>query len=92
MNNTTINSTLTDQTVAADMLLAAKCSVKDLSIAITESASPQVRSFLKQELDSAVSFHESMYTYMQSKGWYDAYNINKQIQNDIQNATNALNL
>jgi len=90
--NTTIQSTLTDQTIATDMLLTAKCSVKDLAVAITESATPQVRSFLKQEFNNAVAFQESLFAYMNSKGQYDAFNIKQQIQTDIQNATTALNI
>jgi similar to spore coat protein len=90
--NASIQSTLTDQTIASDMLLTAKCTVKDLAAAITESASPQVRTFLKQEFDNAVVFQESLFAYMQSKGLYNAYNIKQQIQTDIQNATTALNL
>ena len=89
---TAVQSVLTDQTIATDMLLSAKCSVKNLASAITESATPQVRSFLKQELDNAIAFQEKLSTYMQSKGWYNAFNMKQQIQNDLQNATTILNL
>jgi similar to spore coat protein len=89
---TTVQSTLTDQTIATDMLLMAKSTVKDLAAALTESVSPQVRTFLKQEFDTAVAFQESILTYMQSKGLSNAFNMKQQIQTDIQNATTALNL
>ncbi|MDF2647142.1 MAG: Coat domain [Paenibacillus sp.] len=45
--NTTVQSVLNDQAIATDMLITAKCSVKDISVALTEAASPQVRTFLK---------------------------------------------
>lgn len=90
--STTVQSTLTDQTIAKDMLITAKTAVKELAVAITESASPQVRTFLKQEFNNAVAFQESLYGYMQSKGLYNAYNVKQQIQTDIQNSTAALNL
>ncbi len=88
----TLQSTLTDQTIATDMLFTAKSSIKHLALAITESASPQVRSFLKQEFDIALSFHEKIFGFLQTKGWYDPFDLKKQIQNDISNANNALNL
>lgn len=90
--STTVQSTLKDQTIATDMLLTTKCAIKDLAVAITEAATPEVRTFLTQEFNNAVSFQESLFAYMQSKGLYNAFNIKQQIQTDIQNATTALNL
>jgi len=87
-----VQSTLTDQTIASDMLMASKGAVKEIASAITEAASPQVRSFLKQEFNSAIDFQEKMFGYMQSKGLYNAYAMKQQIASDIQQATNALNL
>lgn len=90
--NMAVQSTLTDQTIASDMLISSKCAVKDIATAITEAASPQVRTFLKQEFNNAVTFQENMFGYMQSKGMYNAYSMKQQIASDIQHANNALNL
>jgi similar to spore coat protein len=89
---TAVQSVLTDQTIATDMLLSGKCSVKNLASAITEAATPEVRSLLKQELDNAITFQEKLSVYMQTKGWYNAFNMKQQIQTDLQNASNILNL
>lgn len=89
---TAVQSVLTDQTIASDMLMTSKCSVKNLASAITEAATPEVRSLLKQELDNAISFQEKLSGYMQTKGWYNAFNMKQQIQTDLQNASTILSL
>ncbi|WP_343224471.1 spore coat protein [Paenibacillus sp. ACRRX] len=47
---------MTDQVVATDMLITAKAGVKDLAVAITETASPEVRNILRSHLDTAILF------------------------------------
>ncbi|MBD0381208.1 spore coat protein [Paenibacillus sedimenti] len=89
---TAVQATLTDQTIATDMLLTSKCSVKGLAAAITEAATPQVRTLLKQDLDTAIAFQEKLSAYMQSKGWYNAFNVKQQLQTDLQNAKTVLSL
>jgi similar to spore coat protein len=92
MTTATIQQTLTDQTIASDMLIAAKAGIKGSAIALSEAASPQVRTLLKQQLDTAVTAHEQLSNFMMSKGWYTPYNIKQQIQTDIQNANTAVTL
>ncbi|KRF43491.1 spore coat protein [Paenibacillus sp. Soil787] len=92
MTTATIQQTLTDQTIASDMLITAKASIKDIATALSEAATPQVRTLLKQQFDMAVSSHEQLSNFMMSKGWYNPFNIKQQIQTDIQNANTVLNL
>ncbi|MCM3342658.1 spore coat protein [Paenibacillus sp. MER TA 81-3] len=92
VQNLTGMSTLSDQVIATDMLLASKSGIKDLAVAITESATPDVRTVLKSHLDTAITCHEKLTNYMMNKGYYHPYNVNEQLQIDMQSANAALGL
>ncbi|HPU01005.1 MAG: spore coat protein [Firmicutes bacterium] len=77
---------ISDQVIAADLLLAAKNSVRTYAYAITEAHSPEVHSVLKRHLDDAISFHQQVADYMVNKGMYYPHDLDKQIQADIANA------
>ncbi|KZE71461.1 MULTISPECIES: spore coat protein [Paenibacillus] len=87
-----MNSTnpMTDQVIAADLLIAAKSGIKNYAAALTESTSPEVRNVLCDQLSKAVNLHEQIFNYMKDNGYYNAYDPDQQIQMDIQNADKAL--
>ncbi len=89
-----MNSTnpMTDQVIAADLLIAAKSGIKNYAAALTESTSPEVRNVLCDQLSKAVNLHEQIFNYMKDNGYYNAYDPDQQIQLDIQNADKALSL
>ncbi|MED1663338.1 spore coat protein [Brevibacillus laterosporus] len=60
--------------------------------ALTEVATPDVRTILHKQLDDAIATHEKITNYMMSKGYYHAYHINEQIQMDMKTAKTTLNL
>jgi similar to spore coat protein len=80
-----------DHAIATDMLFETKAAVKDFATAITESTSPEIRTFLRQELRNAITQHEQIYGFLQDRGIYDAYNVPQQLQKDIEYANRALN-
>ncbi|MDB4868720.1 MAG: spore coat protein [Cohnella sp.] len=92
VQNLTGTDALTDQVIAADFLIAAKTGVKSCAIAITESATPEVRSFLEGQLTQAVALHGDITELMMKRGWYHPYNASEQIKLDIQRAQTAMNL
>lgn len=92
MKNTTGMNAMTDQVVAADLLIAAKSGIKNYTAALSEAATPEVRNVLCDQLSKAVNLHEQIFNYMKDNGYYNAYDPDQQIQMDIQNADNALNL
>ncbi|GED13959.1 spore gernimation protein GerQ [Aneurinibacillus migulanus] len=92
MENLTGMNTMTDQVVASDLLLAAKTAVRNYAYALTEAATPDVRTILHKQLDDAIATHEKVTNYMMNKGYYHAYNVNEQIQVDMKNAETAMNL
>lgn len=89
MSNT-VGQKLNEQTIASDLLIFAKTGVKTYASALTESATPEVRTLLKRQLDEAVSFQEQVSSFMMKKGWYDAYNMDQQIQKDLSMSQNTM--
>ncbi|WP_158736362.1 spore coat protein [Alteribacillus sp. YIM 98480] len=79
-----------DRAAATDLLLAAKSGVRNCAYAITESASPNVRQALSQQLQQSVNFHEQVTNYMIDKGYYHPYNLNEQLQIDQQAAQQTM--
>ncbi|MBD8068700.1 spore coat protein [Bacillus sp. PS06] len=83
---------MTEQVIATDFLIAAKESVRNYTIAITEAATPTVRSVLKEQLQDAIQTHENITNYMISKGYYHPHEIREQLQVDLTAAMTATDL
>lgn len=83
---------MTDQVIASGFLMDAKAGVKMYASALTEAATPGVRQMLKTQLDDSINTHEKIFNYMQSRNWYQAYDMNAQIQMDLQNSQKAMGL
>ncbi|OIJ15238.1 spore coat protein [Anaerobacillus arseniciselenatis] len=83
---------LTDQVIATDLLMSAKTGVRNCALAITETATPEVRNTLREQLNQAIDFHSQVASYMVAKGYYHPENIQEQINVDVQAAEQAKNL
>lgn len=82
--NTTGMSKMTDQVIATDLLIATKTGVRNLAYAITEAATPQVHEVLQRQMTDAISSHEQVSQYMIQKGWYKPYDVQGQLNMDLQ--------
>ncbi|MCM3733916.1 spore coat protein [Fictibacillus nanhaiensis] len=87
-----ITNTLDDLAIATDFLLSAKAAVRNYAVAITETATPEVRKILKKQLETAIDTHEKIAQYMIDNEMYHAYDLKEQINHDIKKADNALDL
>ena len=83
---------MTDQVIATDFLITAKTGVRNISIALTECTTPEVRETLKQYLNDAVATHEQIYTYMLDNGYYHPTDLAAQLNVDLTATQTALNL
>ena len=83
---------LSDQVIATDFLVAAKSGVQNYAIALTETTSPEIRTALKKQLGDAINTHETISNYMMKKGYYHAYDLQKQYEVDMTMADTALSL
>jgi similar to spore coat protein len=85
-------NTLTDEVIAMDFLIDAKSGVRNYAMAVTECATPEIKAVLTKQLDEAIATHEKISSYMMQRGLYHPYNINEQIQLDLQNIQTAMNI
>ncbi|RXJ01357.1 spore coat protein [Anaerobacillus alkaliphilus] len=75
---------------AGDLLGLAKTSVRNYSIAITETATPELRRVLKKQLNNAIDLHAKIFAYMHERSYYPAYSLTQLLQNDVNLANKAL--
>ncbi|MCP2035696.1 hypothetical protein L1279_002707 [Planomicrobium sp. HSC-17F08] len=85
-------SMLDDLAIATDFLVTAKAAVRNLAVAITETATPQVKKILRRELDIAIDTHDKIAQYMIKNEMYHAYDVDEQVQHDLKKADIALEL
>ncbi|MCR6104924.1 spore coat protein [Salipaludibacillus agaradhaerens] len=83
---------LTDQVIATDLLVSAKSGIKNYALAITETASPQIRKTLMQQLEDEIALHQRISNYMIDRGYYHPHNTGEQQAVDLKTAEAALNL
>ncbi len=81
---------LDDLAIATDFLITAKAGVRNLAVAITETATPDVKKILRRELDNAIYLHDKIAQYMIDNEMYHAYDIDEQIKHDLKKADKAL--
>lgn len=85
-------SMLDDMAIATDFLVTAKAAVRNLAVAITETATPEVKKLLRRELDIAIDTHDKIAQYMIKNEMYHAYNVDEQVEHDLKKADIALEL
>lgn len=77
---------------AAGLLGFAKTSVRNYSIAITETATPVLRDTFQKHLNCAIYLHACIFNFMYARGYYPSYNLDQLLAHDIQMANAALSL
>ena len=83
---------MSHQVLATDLLMGTKSCVRNYAIALTETASPEIRSVLRRHLNDAIVQHESLTNYMVKNEYYLPYDVNEQISVDLTTTETALNL
>jgi spore coat protein F len=77
---------------AGDLLVFLKAGVRNYAVAITETATPQLRKVLAKQLQAAVHAHYRIYQYMYERGFYPSYDLEKLLGNDVVLATTAMGM
>lgn len=83
---------MTDQVIATDFLISTKSGVINTALALTESATPELRAKLENQLFQAIDTHEQISDYMIAKGYYHPLSLKDQLQIDVQTANTATSL
>ncbi|MFP7474248.1 spore coat protein [Niallia taxi] len=65
-----------DELITTELLVSAKATVRTYAVALTETASPEVREVLKKQLDKAIDSHAKIANYMMKNGMYYAHDLN----------------
>jgi len=77
---------------AGDLLGLSKALVRNLSVAITETATPSLRKTFTNQLLGAIHGHERIFNYMHKHGYYPAYDLGQLLGHDIETAQKALKM
>ena len=83
---------LTDSGIALEFLITAKTGVRNLSIALTETATPALRKLIKAELLVTIELYEEIAELMMKKEWIKPYDLDQQKILDIKAAENAVSI
>jgi spore coat protein F len=77
---------------SGNLLGLCKTTVRNYAIAITETATPQLRSILTTHINKAIKGHDRIFNYMHKRGFYPAYDLGELLSNDLINAKKALDM
>ncbi|KAA0547203.1 spore coat protein [Bacillus sp. BGMRC 2118] len=77
---------------SGDLLAFTKSGVRNYAVAITETASPQLRVILTKQLNVMTKLHEQIFMYMYKKGLYPAYDLRTLLEQDVTLAHKALSM
>lgn len=77
---------------SAMLLGFAKTAVRNYAIAITETATPQLRETLSKHLNACIALHAKVFYFMLERGYYPSYNLEQLLANDVKMAHTALSL
>nr|WP_263325165.1 spore coat protein [Neobacillus sp. Marseille-Q6967] len=83
---------MTDQVIATDFLISAKAGVRNYAVAITETATPELKAALRTQLNDAIATHEKITNFMIAKGYYHPHNLKEQLEVDLTVSETAINL
>lgn len=83
---------MTDQVIATDFLISTKSAVRNLTFALTESVTPEVREALRTQLQYSIEAHEKISQYMMEKEYYHPDDLDKQLKVELKTSKAALKL
>ncbi|HET7628114.1 MAG TPA: spore coat protein [Bacillales bacterium] len=80
---------LADATFVTDFMIRSKEAVRNTAIALTETASPEVRALLRTQLRHAIQLHTEVSELAMEKKWFHPYELNEQYKLDQLSAKNT---
>lgn len=81
-----------DRVIASDFLVSAKAGVIYTSLALTESATPELRRELENQLFQALDTHEAISQYMIENGYYHPHLPSEQLKVDMETSETSTEL
>lgn len=77
---------------AMEFLLSVKSGIRNTAISLTECATPEVRTVVRNQLFQALDVHEKLSQLMVNKGWLHPYHPREQFQLDMTSARRTANI
>ena len=81
-----------DSAIALDFLIAAKSSVRNCAVALTETEDLVLREALRRQMEAAIDMRREIADLMMSKGWLHPFDLNKQFKMDMLSAQTAVHI
>ncbi len=83
---------MADMTFAMDFLTRAKVGVRNMAVALTEAATPELRAFFRAQLFQGIAMHQEISELMVRKKWFHPYELKEQYQLDQLSARNTVEI
>ncbi|SDH68421.1 Coat F domain-containing protein [Alteribacillus persepolensis] len=81
-----------DSAIALDLLISVKEAVRNYAIALTESASPEVRTTIRNQMEAAMDYQAEVVDLMVKKKWFYPNDTGTQQALDMQAAQTAVEI
>lgn len=81
-----------DSAIALDLLITVKEAIRNYGVAITESASPEVRMTLRNQMEAAIDYHSEVTELLINKKWFHPYDVSEQQILDLKSAQTAVDI
>jgi spore coat protein F len=78
--------------LSGDLLAFTKSGVRNYAVAVTETASPQLRTVLTKQLNLMIKAHERIFLFMYKNGHYPSYDLKKLLEHDVTLAHKAISM
>ncbi|GAA4702602.1 spore coat protein [Brevibacillus fulvus] len=90
LENITGLNVMSDQVISMDLLNSVKADIRNYAVAITETATPELKTVLRQHLREGIALHRELTAYLMDKGWYQPYDPAEQIQLVLKSGRTAI--
>lgn len=81
-----------DSVLALDLVLTAKEAIRNYAVAITETASPELRTTLHNQMEALIDFQTEAIELLMVKKWFHPYELKEQQKLDGIAAQNAMEI
>ncbi|HUC90504.1 MAG TPA: spore coat protein [Paenibacillus sp.] len=83
---------MADMTFAMDLLMRAKNGVRNCAYALAETATPEVKAMLTNQLNQAIAMHAEIAKLMIDKHWLHPYHVSEQSVLDMKSADTTVKI
>jgi spore coat protein F len=77
---------------AGTLLVFFKSATRNYAIAITETATPSLHEVFQKHLLKAIKMHFKVFNFMLERNYYQAYNLDRMLADDLKNGKAALSM